>query len=52
MKIEIEKVITLQLTEEEALDLRSLLHNNIEEFTLYRPQELLVHKLKELLNDL
>lgn len=37
MKVEIEKVVNLQLTEEEALDLRTVLHNHIEEYSLYRP---------------
>lgn len=52
MKMEIEKVINLQLTEEEALDLRTILHNHVEEYSLYRPQELLVNKLKELLSEM
>lgn len=52
MKLEIEKVVNLQLTEEEALDLRTVLNNHIEEYQLYKQQELLVNKLKEILNEI
>lgn len=52
MKVGIEKVVNLQLTEEEALDLRTILHNHIEEYSLHRQQEILIHKLKGALDEL
>lgn len=51
MRLEIERIITLQLTEEEALDLRTILYNHTLECALNRPQEILISKLKDALSE-
>ena len=50
VKEKVIKVYTLELTEEEALDLRSILHNHVEDYYLMPVGfQFLVDKLKRML---